>query len=62
MTDALSLERFRDGLTMREYVERMTVNRERFVAALRGTTPTPADHDLLRRLGAPRFVLVITED
>ncbi len=62
MIDGLTHERFRQGLTMREYLDQMTMNRERFDAALRAVTLTEADHALLRRLGAPRHVLVITED
>ena len=58
----MTSERFRQGMTMQAYVDQMEMNRERFVAALRATTLTEADHDVLRRLGAPRYVLVITED
>lgn len=55
-------ERFQQGLTFRDYIDRMRMNRERFVRALDATTITAGDRALLTRLGSPRKALVITED
>ncbi len=55
-------ERFEQGLTLQQYVEHMSVNRERFVDALDETTIGPADAQILERLGGTRRVLVISED
>ena len=55
-------ERFQQGLTVRDYIDRMSMNRERFVRALEATTITARDLELLARLGPPRKALVITED
>ena len=55
-------ERFAQGLTLSQYVDQMSVNRERFVEALDEVTIEPDDARVLERLGAARRVLVITED
>lgn len=55
-------ERFAEGLTLAQYVERMGANQERFRAALARAAATPPDPRILERLGRPRRVLVITED
>ena len=55
-------ERFAQGLTLAEYVERMGANKERFKAALARAAATPPDPATLERLGRPRKVMVITED
>jgi len=55
-------ERFAQGLTLSQYVDQMSVNRERFVEALDEVTIAPEDARVLERLGAARRVLVITED
>ena len=55
-------ERFAQGLTLSQYVDQMSVNRERFVEALDEVTIEPGDARVLERLGAARRVLVITED
>jgi Thioredoxin len=55
-------ERFEQGLTLQQYVEHMSVNRERFVDALDEATIGPADAQILERLGGIRRVLVISED
>ena len=62
MSTPVTKERFEHGLTLRQYVDQMGVNRERFERALGAITITPADHQVLERLGRPRRVLVITED
>ena len=55
-------ERFEQGLTLQQYVENMSVNRERFVDALDEATIGSADAQILERLGGIRRVLVISED
>jgi Thioredoxin len=55
-------ERFEQGMTLRQYIDQMSVNRERFVAALDKITIEPADAQVRERLGEVRRVLVITED
>jgi Thioredoxin len=55
-------ERFEQGLTLPQYVEHMSVNRERFVDALDEVTIEPADAKILERLAGARRVLVISED
>jgi hypothetical protein len=62
MSNPVTKERFEHGLTLQQYVDRMGMNRERFVRALDAVTLTPADQQVLERLGRPRKVLVITED
>ncbi len=58
----MTKDRFAQGLSLHDYIDRMTVNRERFLRALDAITVTPADRALLERLGGPRKILVITED
>ena len=58
----MTKDRFAQGLSLHDYIDRMTVNRERFVRALDTVTIGPADRALLERLGQPRKLLVITED
>lgn len=55
-------ERFEQGLTLAQYVDHMSVNRERFVAALDEVTIGPEESGLLQRLAGTRRVLVISED
>ena len=55
-------ERFAQGMTLQEYVDHMSINRERFVEALEETTIEPEDKQLLGRMGAVRNVMVISED
>ena len=55
-------ERFEQGLTLQQYVDHMSVNRERFVDALDDVTIGPADAQILERLAGTRRVLVISED
>jgi hypothetical protein len=59
---AVTQERFEQGMPLQQYVDQMGMNRERFVRALAAVTITPADRQVLERLGRPRRVLVITED
>jgi len=55
-------ERFEQGLTLQQYVDRMSINRERFVEALEEATIEPEDTRVLERLDGARRVLVISED
>jgi hypothetical protein len=58
----MTKERFAEGLTLEQYVEQMTVNKERFLSALDQAAGDVRNASLLERLGHPRKVLVITED
>ena len=49
-------------MSAREYLDRMTLNRERFVRALDTITLQAEDLAVLERSGPTRKVLVITED
>ncbi len=55
-------ERFEQGLTLQQYVDRMSINRERFVEALEEATIEPEYTRVLERLDGARRVLVISED
>ena len=55
-------ERFEQGLTLEQYVDHMSVNRERFVEALDEVTIGPDEARVLERLAGTRRVLVISED
>jgi hypothetical protein len=55
-------ERFEQGLTLEQYIDQMSVNRDRFVEALDEVTIEPEEARVLERFGATRRVLVITED
>jgi thiol-disulfide isomerase/thioredoxin len=58
----MTKERFEQGMTLPQYIDHMSVNRERFVEALDETTIGPEDARLLARLGTVRRVLVLSED
>jgi hypothetical protein len=55
-------ERFEQGLTLQQYVDKMSFNRERFVEALEDATVGPEGGRVLERLAGARKVLVISED
>jgi thioredoxin family protein len=55
-------ERFEQGLTLQQYVDKMSFNRERFVEALEDATIGPEGPRVLERLAGARRVLVISED
>lgn len=55
-------ERFAQGLTLQQYVDHMSVNRERFVEALDEITIGPHEAGLLERYPGMRRLLVISED
>jgi hypothetical protein len=58
----MTRERFEQGMTLEQYIDHMSVNRERFVEKLDETTIGPEDARLLTRLGTVRRVLVLSED
>ena len=55
-------ERFGQGMTVAEYIAQMSMNKERFLAALDSTPIAPRDAQVLERFPATRRILVITED
>ena len=55
-------ERFAQGMTVQQYIDQMSMNKERLLAALASTTIGPGEARVLDRDGAARRVLVITED
>ena len=55
-------ERFEQGLTLQQYVDKMSFNRERFVEAIEDATVGPEGPRMLERLDGARRVLVISED
>jgi len=55
-------ERFEQGLTTGQYVDQMTMNKERLLATLATATLSPREAGLLQRLAATRRILVLTED
>ena len=55
-------ERFEQGLTLQQYVDKMSFNRERFVEALEDATVGPEGARVLEGLAGARRVLVISED
>lgn len=55
-------ERFAEGMTVRQYVDQMSMNKDRFVAALDSVAIAGADMPLRERFATARNILVITED
>ena len=55
-------ERFAQGMTGRQYMEQMSMNKERFLTALDSITIAAKDIEVLHRLAGTRKILVITED
>ena len=62
MSDAVTVDRFLQGMTAQEYVAQMRVNQAGFARALGAVTITPAHREVLARFPSLRRVLVITED
>ena len=62
MSQAMTAHEFQNGMTLPQYLERMTANRDRFARALSAVTITAADQAVLERLCRPRYAMVITED
>ena len=58
----LTRERFAQGLTLSQYLDQMTMNKERFIRALDATVIKPQDVGVLTRHGEVKHILVITED
>ena len=58
----VTTERFAQGMTGRQYIEQMSMNKERFLAALDSITIAAKDTEVLQRLAGTRKILVITED
>jgi len=55
-------ERFEQGMTPSQYVDQMTLNRDRLVSALQSIALSREEADLLARYPGIRRILVITED
>jgi hypothetical protein len=55
-------ERFAQGMTVRQYIDQMSMNKERFQATLDSVALVAGDVQLRERFAAARRVLVITED
>jgi hypothetical protein len=58
----VTTERFAQGMTGRQYIEQMSMNKERFLTALDSITIAAKDTEVLHRLAGTRKILVITED
>ena len=58
----VTTEQFAQGMTGRRYIEQMSMNKERFLAALESVTIAAKDTEVVRRLAGTRKILVITED
>src|SRR4030095_816420 len=58
----MTRERCEQGMTIEQYIDHMSFNRERFVEKLDETTIGPEDTRLLARLGTVRRALVLGED
>ena len=54
-------ERFEQGMTASQYVDQMTMNKERLLATLKSATVS-LETGVLERLADTRRILVITED
>ncbi len=59
---AVTRERFEQGMTLQQYIDRMSVNQDRLVRAIDAVTITSDDREVLRKLGETLKVLVLTED
>jgi len=55
-------ERFEQGMTVSQYLDQMTMNKERILAALKSITASPGNAQVLERRPGIRRILVITED
>ena len=58
----LTRERFAEGLTFQQYLDQMTMNKDRMLRAIDSTVIKPQDVAVLTRHGEVRNILVITED
>src|SRR3989338_7433830 len=55
-------ERFSQGMTVQQYLEQMTTNKDRLLQALQEIKIKPEDRKAFERLQKPLKILVITED
>jgi hypothetical protein len=58
----ITKERFEQGLTLAQYLDGMSMNRDRFGRALETASVSEPGRRLIERLGSPLKLLVITED
>ncbi len=58
----MTKERFAQGMTVHQYIDQMSMNQARFVAALDSVAIAAGDVGVLERFAAARRILVITED
>ncbi len=55
-------ERFEQGMTLQEYLDQMTTNRDKFLEAMAAVRLAPEDRAVFASRREPLNVLVITED
>ena len=58
----VTMEQFAQGMTARQYVDQMSMNKERMLSTLDSTVIGAADIQILERYAGTRKILVITED
>ena len=58
----VTTERFQQGMTVQQYLDQMTTNKDRFLQALQEVKIKPEDRKAFERLPKPLKILVITED
>ena len=58
----MTKERFAQGMTVHQYIDQMSMNQARFLAALDSVAIAAGDVGVLERFAAARRILVITED
>ena len=58
----VTMEEFAQGMTVRQYVDQMSMNKERMLSTLDATVIRAADIQILERYAGTRKILVITED
>ena len=58
----VTMERFAEGMTARQYIGQMSMNKERMLSTLDATVIGAADIQILDRYAGTRNILVITED
>ena len=58
----VTMEQFAQGMTARQYLDQMSMNKERMVSTIDSTVIRDADIQILERYAGTRKILVITED
>ena len=58
----MTKERFAQGMTVHQYIDQMSMNQARFLAAPDSVAIAAGDVGVLERFAAARRILVITED